>query len=609
MRRIVLFELALALLVLPQAVRAQAWKSILAPGRAIDWSGAGVGAIPARATVCARLTPSATLDQINAALASCPAEQTVLLGPGRYSIPGSIRVPSHVTLRGAGANKTILNATGTLGGWVVSMGFGNVPYHPVPIASGATAGSTSLMLRHAGRITPGMYLAIAERNDPSYVTTEGAQANCDWCDGWTHTGTYSRGQIVRVTQVRGDRVAISPALYSAYNYDPIAVPFNMADSYAGVEDLQVFANQTGYAADFGMAQCAFCWIKGVEANYTDNDFVEVLWGYHDEVRDSYFSNAFRHAPGEHDSGIHVGYKTSASLFENNIVIRGRVSFNLGWGAAGNVFAYNYTSGEFIADAPNAVIGGFRFHGAHPQFNLFEGNVVSEFDEDAVWGSSSHSTVFRNWFMGTNRVCMPHAGRASVSCSGANGHYGFQAARAVQISYLGSRNNFVGNLLGSAQMQSLTGYGRRLAQVPFVAYPMPRSYDHSAYGWSFGYGSFDDDGSGSGCGGGQPPCHLRDAAASNFFHGNYNNIDQSIRWATGVIHTLPPSFYLAGRPLWWGGLPFPSIGPDISGGSDPDGHSFGNPAQRCYLQAMGGSDGGAGGPLTFDPALCYGGKQP
>jgi hypothetical protein len=63
-------------------------------------------------------------------------------------------------------------------------------------------------------------------------------------------------------------------------------------------------------------------------------------------------------------------------------------------------------------------------------------------------------------------------------------------------------------------------------------------------------------------------------------------------------------YLALSPVWWGSMPFPATGPDVKGGSGPGGHSYGNPARACYLGVMGGSDGGAGGPLAFDAGRCY-----
>jgi len=597
------------LLACSQPGQAQLWAPILESSRAIDWSQSGVGGIPLRTTICATLTSAASLAEMNAALGSCPRGQTVFLAAGTYQIPGTIRIPSNVTLRGAGADRTILNATGT-GENVIAMGSGKVPYNPVKIVSGATAGSTSILVEDARRIAPGKYLVIAELNNPAFVSVAGSKANCDWCDGWTKTGSMARGQIVEVKDVRGDRVTISPALYSAYTLSPVAVPFEMAAKHAGVEDLQVYANNTGYAASFGMLQCAYCWIKGVETNYSDSDPAEVFWGFRDEVRDSYFSNSFTHQPGEHDSGIHVAYKTSASLFENNIVERARVSFDLGWGEAGNVFAYNYTQGEFVTADPGVLVGGFRFHGAHAQFNLFEGNIVTTIDEDSIWGSTSHITAFRNWVTGTNRVCAPLSGRGAVNCTGSNAHYAFQAARAIQISYLASLNSFVGNLVGSAQMQSLTGHNRVLPQIASVEYPAPRSYEGAVYGWSFGYGPLEDrgTGTGTGCGASVPPCHAAGAYSTNFFHGNYNHIDGSIGWAPGVSHKLPPSFYLAAKPGWWGSLPFPAIGPEITGGSGPAGHSFGNPAQICYQIVMGGSDGGQGSPLVFNATRCYGGRR-
>jgi hypothetical protein len=176
---------------------------------------------------------------------------------------------------------------------------------------------------------------------------------------------------------------------------------------------------------------------------------------------------------------------------------------------------------------------------------------------------------------------------------------------MQMSYLTTIDNFAGNVVGSSQMQSLIGYSSPLAQAASVEYPATRSYDAVAYGWSFGYGEASDDGSGTGCDGGTSPCHLAGTSATDFFHGNYNNVNGSITWASGVTHTLPASFYLSSKPSWWGSMPFPATGPDVSGGTGPGGHSYGNPAQSCYFSVMGGSDGGAGSPLTFNANTCYG----
>jgi hypothetical protein len=462
----------------------------------------------------------------------------------------------------------------------------------------------------ASGISVGKYLGIGEINNPNFVTASGNEGVCTWCDGgWSKTGSYARGQIVAVTGVSGRTITISPGLYSAYTNSPAIAPFS-ATVYAGVENLQVIANKTGYGANFGMSACAYCWVKGVESNYTDGDHVDVYWGYHDEIRDSYFSNAYLHSPGSHDSDVDLIDKTSASLVENNIIERTHVSVMLEWGAAGNVVAYNYTMGEFDMGAPNVVMGGIDFHGAHPQFNLLEGNVVTAISQDSIWGSSSQTTAYRNWVVGTNRICSPMSGRGTVTCSGTNGHYGFQSARAMQMSNLATINNFVGNVVGSSQMQSLIKLyspGTPLAQTPSIEYPSVRSYDAVAYGWSFGYGAASDSGTGTGCGGPAGPCHLAGTSATDFFLGNYSNISSTI--TPPVTQTLPASFYLSGKPTWWGSMPFPATGPDVTGGTGPGGHSYGNPAQACYFKVMGGSDGGAGGPLTFNASTCYGPQPP
>ncbi|MGA7350914.1 MAG: glycosyl hydrolase family 28-related protein, partial [Acidobacteriaceae bacterium] len=258
---------------------AQSWSSILSATQAINWSNSGVGGIPARTTNCASLTSSATVSQINSALASCPSGETVALAAGTYTISGTIQIPSNVTLRGAGANQTILSAKGGGGGYVVALGSGGPGYNPVNITAGATNGSTSLTLSNAAGITTSSYLAIAETNNPSFVSSTGSEGQCTWCDGiWTNSGSLARGQIVQVTGVSGSTVTISPGLYGAYTQSPVAVPFNMSASYAGVENLQVYANNTGYAGNFGLSSCAYCWVKGVESNYTDGDQVEDYWG-------------------------------------------------------------------------------------------------------------------------------------------------------------------------------------------------------------------------------------------------------------------------------------------------------------------------------------------
>jgi hypothetical protein len=95
---------------LPQYVHGQ--QTIVSTSRSVDWRQAGLpgGTPPARTTLCATLNPGATAAQINSAIAACPSGQAVMLNTGTYNLSGGINFnnKSNVTLRGAGADKTLI---------------------------------------------------------------------------------------------------------------------------------------------------------------------------------------------------------------------------------------------------------------------------------------------------------------------------------------------------------------------------------------------------------------------------------------------------------------------------------------------------------------------
>lgn len=576
---------------------AQLWSGVLDPTRAIDWSNTGVpGGIPSR-SVCTTIQASTygngssdATAGIQSALNSCAANQAVALSAGTFLIGSSLSIPSNVSLRGAGASSTVLNAQGS-GSGVINLGSGDpVSSNAVSITAGATAGSTSITVSSSSGISVGSYLLITELNNASFVTIAGGEGSCTWCDEFW-SGTRARGQIVEVESVSGTTIGISPGLYSAYTLTPQAVPFAAAAKYAGVENLQVYANNTGYTANFQMRKCAYCWVKGVEGNYTDGDHAQVHWGYRDEIRDSYFSNAYHHTPGSTDSDVFIVDKTSATLVENNILERLHYSIILNWGAAGNVIAYNYMNGNFDENSGNALMANINTHGAHPQFNLLEGNVVAQIYNDGVWGSSSHNTVFRNWVKGANYVCNPLTGRAAVDCS--TGHWAFQAARAMQISFASTYYNFVGNVVGSAQMTALqsNGNGAAMPQVAQLQWSATRAYDSVAYGWTFGYSELSDSGTLTGDSTGP--------YTTSFQHGNYNNVDSSLPWSGSITHTLPASFFRSSKPAWWGSSSWPAIGPDVTGATAKYVNDI--PAKVCFTSTQ----QNANGMLNFDSNTCYG----
>ncbi len=547
--------------------------AIIPAERMIDWSQSGVpNGIPDRSTVSATINAAAygngAIDAtagIQTALAHCPANQVVLMSSGTFRINTGLRVPSHITLRGAGPHQTILDAHASGGGAVISFGQDATPYtaDSKTITGGTAAGSNIITVANAAGIGVGSYLLITELNDSGFVTIKGGEGSCTWCDGgigWN--GTRALGQIVEVTSVDGTSIGIMPPLYITYDsaLSPLATPFSAGAVYAGVEDLQLYLNNTGYTENILMNGSAYCWVRNIESNYTDGDHLRAFWSYRCEIRDSYFHDAYAHTPGQTDADVFIADKSSGLLIENNILRRMHVSIMLNWGAAGNVIGYNYSANDFDQNAYNVVMGDLSMHGSHPLFNLYEGNIATSFHPDGIWGSNSHTTVFRNWFMGTTKICQPLSGRGPERTDSA--WWACQANRAINVDFAGRYYNILANVAGSADLLQITSYNtgtRKIPCVRMIIAPQYRSYDATTYCYCFGYSEANDDGSGA------YPEDNRLPYTTALLHGNYDFASDSIVWDPSIAgHDLPASLYHSSKPSWWCALPWPSIGPDVAG---------------------------------------------
>jgi hypothetical protein len=271
---------------------------------------------------------------------------------------------------------------------------------------------------------------------------------------------------------------------------------------------------------------------------------------------------------------------------------------LNWGASGNVIAYNYSFGAFADSAQMFETEDIAMHGAHPAFNLLEGNVGTDFHADSTWGSNSHNTVFRNWWRGTTQVANPLKGRGVINWGAA--WWAVQHVRGLELSFATRYTNMVGNAIGSAETAALKPYDTGNTPMPqqsMVIYPSSRSYDDEAYGYDFGYGGATD---------GQGGFDSHDSTlpyTTAFIHGDYEYTRNSVAWDPGTSdHNLPPSFFHTSKPAWFGNSPWPLIGPDVTGGSGARGYANANPAMVCYNNTA--KD--ANNMLLFNADNCYGG---
>ena len=539
--------LSLALLLL---VTLTSFGDIIPPDRVIAWQGnVGIpGGVPNRTTIYQTVAAGASQATIQSALNSCPANQVVLLPAGTYNITSTLVIPSNVTLRGSGIGSTTLSTTGS--GSVAAIRFGTeVQGENVAtthnITSGYTKGSTSIVLDNTTGISVGTLLVLDQLNDATLpVSNVGTYGTITWNS--RNSGARALGQTVEVTAVSGNTVTFAPPMYWTFSsaLAPQAMSYTAGCQWAGVENLTVYANNTGYTTSFYMPGSKYCWIKNVETNYTDGDHVEIYWSYRCEVRDSYFHDGYKHVSGGTDCDVVLAAKTSACLIENNIMYRMHTALILNWGASGNVIAYNYAADPFDSGSINVQMYEYcGNHGAHPMFNLFEGNIGGQYHADSYWGSSSHGTLLRNWFTGDALIFPPYTGRGPWQTSSA--HHATQGLRSINLDFASSYYNVIGNVVGST-------YGATHDVFRVVA-PTQRNYQDTLYLFSLGYSDVSD--------GGTDPLDNTRPFTTGIFHGNYDFVNAVQMWDPTISdHVIPNSYYLTGKPSWFGNLQWPPIDP-------------------------------------------------
>jgi PKD repeat protein len=299
-----------------------------------------------------------------------------------------------------------------------------------------------------------------------------------------------------------------------------------------------------------MGNCAFCWLRNVEGNFTAADHVDIESSFRCEVRHSYFHDAFVHGPGTFDECVMLAWRTSACLVEDNIMWRLHTSLILNQGAAGNVIAYNFSTNAYLSGNANFMPEDFTFcHGSHTMFNLMEGNVVCSMTSDSIWGSSSHNTMYRNYVAGSSTYSSPqdvrYGGSTSTPLPAPTGlltypQYQGYYAEGIDVTDAARYHNVVGNMVGSPWV------AQNADKFYLSVVPASRSmYNNYAYEFNFGYSE-----TGS-----------NDNALANttaILEGNWDVINNTQMWYGMNPVPLTNSFYLSSKPTYFGTCPWPPI---------------------------------------------------
>jgi hypothetical protein len=519
---------------------------------------------------------------------------------------------------------------------------------------GYAQGATSITLNSCGSKPPvNQFIVLDQASDTNdnggvfvcnvaSCNNEGAASQ----DGRTISGNnHAQQQFVFVTAVSGSGpytvTLAAPGLYmnnwsegGAFTGNQIGAWWPGMVQGVGIENLTLDHSSSGSAvAGVVFYDCYNCWVKNVRSivnpsgSFSGRNHIWLYQSAFDTVRDSYFF-------GTHGNEEAYGIETlqeSQGLFENNIFHYTTAPLMNGSGS-GNVESYNYMPFQvFSFNQMNWQSAPFATHNAYTGMSLYEGNVGPSLIVDDDWGSGPVSaTIFRNYWnghtLGTQRGAFSnstnynpwdivtyngHSWAATKYIASGGGNPGssnwfqlgdpagkgtYQNSNAINLMWGARGVNVVGNVLGDStfdtQYQLSPSVGSKGAA------------DTSIYSLGF-----------RGVQGGGASDNVVESSLMRW--GNYDAVNNAVRWdsaesspgaipylhvqSTPSSHSLPGSFYLNSQPGWWGTVPYPAIGPDVSGGTGPGGLAYAIPAEACYANGS-----FTNGILNFDANICYGG---
>jgi len=523
-----------------------AFAEIIPADRRVKWEPGVPGGIPNRTTIFANVTQAPynanntgaanAATAIQNAINACPADQVVYLPAGTYRLDSGLRMKANITLRGAGPRSTILSFSGSDDS-VLRFASGSYQWDfasstSVALTGGYTKGSTNVTMANNDWVV-GDVIMIDELEDNDLFENDGNSGACTWCG--RASGKRCHSQLVEIVSRTSTSVTFIPPLYSDFKAtsSPQGVRVRGMFKLAGIESIGI-TNINGAARDTMVMEAGYkCWVKDCDFGVSRRRH---SWMYHSiwcEYRDSTFHHgagpdwSAPHYGPDRGYGIFLGQASTSCLVENNTFDKLHFAVAFEGGCSGNVISYNfitnvmYTEGE----TPQPSIGN---HGSHPMMNLWEGNVMrSKILMDSYWGSSSHTTVFRN------RISNQRVN---------NGQTAVQYVFIFDIWKNNRYHNIVGNVVGTVGMET--------------AVDAPNGYPYGGkYIYRLGFTEANDNNLSG---------NDTTVAATILRHGNWDSVTQGVLWDSNIAdRTIPNSLYLTSKPAWWGNLAWPAIGSDLT----------------------------------------------
>jgi hypothetical protein len=535
---------------------------------------------------------------INAAGAAATptSRKVVLLKAGTYFVnpqtyPGSssdqvgiyVKV-DNVTIRGEGADTTRIAASGTIGAYGTVILFGHrvgrsdADFAVQNVTADAPRGARTIQVANGSAYAVGDVITIdqvdgpAVANGPAYINGgylwfyDGQYFKRQPSYSWNGPGTgapaaggvtslasansvaqsavpqwRSTMQETEITAVNGNVLSIqdplhidfsfarSPQVWRTIPIDTRAIP--VGNRWCGIENIAVAGgnNQWGFpGGTIAFSYMAYSWARNVEADGVRSSPADPAhpgkYGYNIGlgrsyrcvVRDSFAHGSADQNPGGQAYGIVVGVGSSACLVENNISVDNNKPVALNSTGGGNVIAYNYVDNAVIWNSPGWQENGIDdCHANFTHHDLIEGNWTPNIGGDTTHGNSGWHTHLRNYCNGQN------------SSGGMSGNL-----RAVGMDGWTHYHSYVGNVLRGGSVYEANPTSRNGTPI----YQLGNNYGGGGGNWDNGY-----------------------AAAHIHRDGNWDNVSNGVVWATAP-RTIPPSFYLTGKPAFFGASTWPWVEP-------------------------------------------------
>jgi hypothetical protein len=500
--------------------------------------------------------------------------------------------------------------------------------------SGYASGSTSVTLgsvstgsisnlRVGSLLTLGQADYASDNGNVWVCSSSGANGNCSQQGATNVYNGYTLGQTVTVTSISGSgpwTVGISPGIYLpnlwASSQNPFATWSSSVVPVSGVGIENLSLDYSGASGnDFGVMihHGLNDWISGVRSKNTVGanatlTHIELYQSQHLTVQNTYMYGSNDAAEGY---GIDCNAFVSDTLIQNNITQHIATGY-MAEGCSASVFGYNYSVDNFFGG--NWQQGDAFHHGGGDYYVLWEGHEGIQYASDDIHGTGYFITGFRDYWSGLDPATIPEGAKS-------------QNTSAYTLFAYARYHNLIGSVVGTS------GFHNAYTEVPSSTTDCGNSTATTVM--ILGFSEQPGTNFSNKCNG-QPFTIYNDSlvASTLLRWGNYDTVTAAVRWCgnssnlgwsttcgsasevpTGDAHypnsvpsstTLPASFYLSTKPGFWGSMPWPSVGPDVTGGNiaKVGGYAYHNPAANCYLNIMGGKTDGSSGALTFNANTCY-----